>query len=102
LLLTARDPRTGRVATGFPVAVLDTFGSFSLPALTGNAFNPEVFVKMLDATPIDGKYWLLYGGLTDLEYTLTVSDVATGGFRVYTKPAGSFCGGFDSAALPLP
>ncbi|MGH9364551.1 MAG: WD40/YVTN/BNR-like repeat-containing protein [Thermoanaerobaculia bacterium] len=102
LLLTARDQRTGRITTGVPAALLDSFGYFSLPAFTGNPSNPEVFVKILDATPLDGRYWLFFGGLTDLEYTLTVIDVATGGARVYSKPAGESCGGFDSFAFPLP
>jgi hypothetical protein len=59
-----------------------------------------VFVKLLDGTAINGKYWFFYGGLTDLEYTLTVTDDTTGLPKTYTKPAGSECGGSDTAAFP--
>ena len=51
---------------------------------------------MLDGTAINGRYWVFYGGLTDLEYTLTVTESGTGRVRTYTKPAGSACGGFDT------
>ena len=67
--------------------------------LWGYFSNPEVFVKMLDGTALNGAYWFFYGGLTDLEYTLTVTDVATGKQKTYAKPAGSECGGSDTAAF---
>lgn len=77
----------------------DLFGYFSLPELTGNPANPEVFVKMLDGTPVNGKLWVFYGGLTDLEYTLTVTDTVSGTSREYHKDPGSACGGFDTEAF---
>ena len=61
------------------------FGFFSIPAITGNPGNPEVFVKILDGTLINGEFWFFYGGLTDLEYTLTVTDQGTGAVRTYSK-----------------
>jgi hypothetical protein len=97
--LTAIDQRTGRTGTGVATAVSDLWGYFSIPAITNNASNPEVFVKMLDGTALNGRYWFFYGGLTDLEYTLTVKEGATGLTRTYTKPAGSECGGSDTAAF---
>jgi photosystem II stability/assembly factor-like uncharacterized protein len=97
--LNAADPRTGRTGSGVATAVNDLWGYFSIPAITGNPDNPEVFVKMLDGTAINGRYWFFYGGLTDLEYTLTVREDATGLTRTYTKPAGSECGGSDTAAF---
>lgn len=54
---------------------------------------------MLDGTPVNGNYWFFYGGLTDLEYTLTVKEESTGLTRTYTKPAGSECGGSDTQAF---
>ncbi len=98
--LTAADPRTGRVGAGVATQVNDLWGYFSIPAITSNPNNPEVFVKMLDGTALNGSYWFFYGGLTDLEYTLTVTEDATGHQRTYTKPAGSECGGSDTAAFP--
>jgi hypothetical protein len=97
--LAATDQRTGRTGPGLPLPVSNILGYFSIPAITNNPGNPEVFVKMLDGTAINGEYWFFYGGLTDLEYTLTVTDEATGRQRTYTKPAGSECGGSDTAAF---
>ncbi len=97
--LSATDQRTGRTGAGVATAVNDLWGWFSIPAITSNPNNPEVFVKLLDGTAINGEYWFFYGGLTDLEYTLTVTDDTTGATKTYTKPAGSECGGSDTAAF---
>ncbi len=93
--LVATDPRTGTVANGVPLQENGQFGFFALPDLTGSAENPEVFVKILDGQPINGSFWIFFGGLTDLEYVLTVTDTVTGEVKTYTKPAGSSGGGFD-------
>jgi hypothetical protein len=97
--LQARDVRTGKTAVGMPVLKNDLFGYFSLLDLTGDSRNPEVFVKAIDATGPFGKYWFFHGGLTDLEYTITVRDTARGVTRIYFKPAGSFTGEADTAAF---
>lgn len=97
--LQARDQRTGNTGTGQPLPRNDLFGYFSLPALTGNAGNPEVFVKILDARTFDGKFWVFYGGLTDLEFTLTVTDRTTGRQQRYFKKADSYCGDADTSAF---
>jgi hypothetical protein len=97
--LQARDPRTGKTAGGKPVLKNELFGYFSLQDLTGDSRNPEVFVKTIDATGPFGKYWFFHGGLTDLEYTITVRDTLRGVTRTYFKPAGSFIGEADTAAF---
>ena len=97
--LSAIDPHTGATAPGVATQVNDLWGYFSIPAITGNPNNPEVFVKLLDGTAINGEYWFFYGGLTNLEYTVTVTDATTGASKTYTKPAGSECGGSDTAAF---
>lgn len=76
--------------------LLDRSGYFSLPAFTGDADFPEVFVKMVDATSVFGDFWLFHTGLTDLTYTLTVDDSVTGATRTYEKPGGDYCGGADT------
>lgn len=104
--LTATDQRTGRTGPGQAIPQNDLFGFFSLPALTQNPDNPEVFVKILDGTPINGEFWVFYGHLTDLIYDLTVTEVATGIVKTYHKDAGNSAGGFDTsgfhAAVPTP
>jgi PKD repeat protein len=97
--LAARDPRTGRTGPGLAIPQNDHFGYFSIPAITSDPINPEVFVKVLDGRPVNGFFWVFYGGLTDLEYTITVLDFQTGRTRQYTKPAGSALGGFDVLAF---
>jgi PKD repeat protein len=97
--LSARDQRTGKTGPGLAIPQNNIFGYFSIPALTSNPGNPEVFVKVLDGTPVNGHYWVFFGGLTDLEYTITVREISTGHVRTYFKPAGSAAGGFDTSAF---
>jgi hypothetical protein len=98
--LSARDPRTNNTGPGIALPQNDLFGYFSIPALTGNGSNPEVFVKILDGRIINQSFWVFYGHLTDLEYDLTVRENATGRVNVYHKPAGQQPGGFDTTAFP--
>ena len=99
ITLAATDQRTGRTGPGVATQMNDIFGYFSIPSITGNPSNPEVFVKILDGIGVNGRYWFFYGGLTDLEYTLTVTEDASGLTKTYTKVAGSACGGFDTEAF---
>ena len=83
--LAAVDQRTGRTGEGRALGRSREFGYFSIPALTGNPDNPEVFVKVLDARTVNGEYWVFYGGLTDLEYTLTVRHNPTARVKNFFK-----------------
>jgi hypothetical protein len=51
--------------------------------------NTEVFVKMVDGGLVNGHSWFFAGGLSDLAYTLTVTDVQTGEVVSYSNPAGT-------------
>jgi hypothetical protein len=103
--LSATDPRTGRTTTGTARSVDDTAGYFGLPDFTANPDIPEITVKMVDATtappPFGGAFWFFHASLTDVTYTLTVTDHQTGRIRTYGS-AGSpaFCGGADTNAFP--
>ena len=102
--LTATDPRTGEVAEGVANPHPDgNWGYFGLPAFTGDAAFPEVFVKMSDATSLPGGFfWVFHTGLTDLEYVLTVTDTKRGEVKVYRNDRGDpdrLCGGADTAAF---
>jgi PKD repeat protein len=96
----ARNQRNEQTGPGFALPQTDISGYFSLPALTRNPDNPEIFVKIVDGNFLNGRYWVFYGGLTDLEYTVNVEDVLTGAMKSYLKPAGSAVGGFDTSAFP--
>ena len=105
ITLTARDTgRTGNSGPGLAIPQNDIFGFFSIPTVTGNSSNPEVFVKIIDGRGLNGAYWIFSNGLSDLEYTLTVREVATGRTKVYSKAFGSAtaCGTFDTSAFPSP
>jgi hypothetical protein len=101
--IQARDSRTGRIAAGVAMARVDGFGYFSLPDFTGDPSFPEIFVKMVDATAQPrGYFWVFHTGLTDLEYTLTVTDQVTGAVRTYTGGATDgtrLCGSADTTAF---
>jgi hypothetical protein len=64
--------------------------------------NVELVVKVLDGRGINGSFWVFYGGLTNLAYTLTITDTATGAVKVYTNPAGKFASAGDTGAFPAP
>jgi PKD repeat protein len=103
LTLSARDPRTGNTGSGKVIGQNDVYGYFSVPTVSGNAGNPEVIVKMVDATGIGQSYWVFYGCMTDLEYTLSVKENATGVVKTYSKDIGKPCGQFDTSGfLPTP
>ncbi len=96
------DPaRTGKTATGVATPISGKqFGFFSFPALTNDPTNLEVFVKMIDARSFDGHFWVFFGGLTDFEFTLTVTDTTTGKTQTYLKPLKSLCGFNDTTGFP--
>ena len=62
--------------------------------------NVELAAKVLDGRALNAKFWFLYGGLSDVEYTVTLTDTVTGESKPYRNEAGSLCGGIDIEALP--
>ena len=44
---------------------------------------------MVDGRPFNGKFWVFYGALTDVQYTITVTDTMTGSARTYFSPQGT-------------
>jgi hypothetical protein len=60
--------------------------------------NYEVLTKFVDyGDRID----FFYSALSDLEYTIRVTDTLTGEVKSYHNPAGRFCGGLDNDAFPV-
>ncbi|HEX9669687.1 MAG TPA: hypothetical protein VGC93_09405, partial [Thermoanaerobaculia bacterium] len=64
-----------------------------------DASNIELVVKVLDGRPLNGKFWFFYGALSDVEYTLRVTDTTTGAVRTYHNAPGNLCGRADTAAF---
>jgi hypothetical protein len=102
------NPRNGAVTFGVPNPLGDSAGYFSLPDFTGDPTFPEIMVKMVDATgspALGGDFWFFHSPLTDVQYTLTVTDQATLAVRTYTNTSGSpgqLCGAADTSAFPGP
>jgi len=108
--LEARDG-TGRSAFGQAVPQDDRFGYFTVPDLAQSPGlpAPEVFVKILDETANGQNYFVYWGGLTDLEYTMTVVETATGVSKAYHNLAtddpaclGADTSGFSATPAPTP
>jgi hypothetical protein len=59
----------------------------------------ELVIKVLDGRAVNGKFWVFYGALTDVEYWLTVTDTRTGAVRTYHSRPGSLVGRSDTAAF---
>ncbi|MGH9441576.1 MAG: virginiamycin B lyase family protein [Thermoanaerobaculia bacterium] len=100
--LSAVDPRTGGSGIGHAIPQKDNFGYFSLPSFTGDPTFPEVFVKMADARSFSCCFWVFHSGLTDLEYTLTITDTSSGAIRTYhndRSDPSELCGGADTSAF---
>ena len=64
-----------------------------------NASNIELIVKMIDGTPVNGKYWFFFGALSDVEYDVTVTDTETGTTASYHNTPGNICGVGDTSAF---
>jgi hypothetical protein len=63
--------------------------------------NLELLVKVLPACDVNGHFWVLAGGLTDVEVELQVEDLASGRARTYLNPQGqAFRPVLDTQALP--
>jgi hypothetical protein len=61
-----------------------------------NAAQIEVVVRIQDTRPFGfNRFDVYYGGLTDLEYTVTVTDTIKGVTKTYRNPPGTVGGGVD-------
>jgi hypothetical protein len=69
-----------------------------------NPANVELVVKVLDGRCLNEHYWVYYGSLTDVEFTLSVTDTTNGRLVKYRNPQGAFAskGDTDSFAAPAP
>ncbi len=60
----------------------------------------EVVVRVQDTRPFANRFDIYYGGMTDVGYTVTVSDTQTGTTRTYSNPVGKVGGGVDRNSFP--
>ncbi len=85
----------GHTGTGTAVGLTGDTGYFWFfdPA------NVEAVLKVLDATTFNGHFWVFYGALSNVEYTLTVTDTMTGKVKTYKNPLGRFASAGDVIAF---
>ena len=96
-----------RVAVSWRAVTQGTSGVGNAVALTSdtgyfwffNSANVELLIKVLDARAINGKFWVFYGALSDVEYTITVTDTATGAVKIYLNPQGRLASVADTSAF---
>src|SRR5207253_6196758 len=63
------------------------------------ASNVELIVKVLDARPLNGKFWVFFGALSSVEYDLTVTDTSNGSTKTYHNALGQFASVGDTSAF---
>ncbi len=93
---------------------LESFQAPTIPAAVGNAVsltgdtgffwffsanNIELTVKVVDGRAFNGKFWVFYGGLSDVAYTITVTDLTTGAVKTYSAMQGKQAAGNDTSAF---
>ena len=61
--------------------------------------NVELVLKVLDGRPVNGKFWVFYGALSSVEYTITVTDTVTGATKTYRNPSGRLASVADTGAF---
>ncbi len=65
--------------------------------------NVEVVAKLVDGSAFNQHFWVYYGALSNVEYTLTVTDTVAGGPpRIYRNALGQFGSFGDIEAFPAP
>jgi hypothetical protein len=62
--------------------------------------NLEILVKVLDGRAVNGHFWLFYGALSNVAYTITLTDTVSGRQATYDNPRGTLASASDTEALP--
>lgn len=76
---------TASNGTGEGILVTDNSAAFFF----FDSSNVEILVRVFDACEINNRFWVFAGGLTNVEYTLTVTDTSSGAQKTYNAPAAS-------------
>jgi len=61
--------------------------------------NLELLIKVVDGRAFNGHFWVFYGALSDVAYTVTVTDTTTGAVRTYVNAQGTVASRADTAAF---
>jgi hypothetical protein len=86
---------TGGAGAGTAVPQTDDTGFFWFFRQS----NLELAVKVLDGRALTGHWWVFYGALTNVGFSLRVTDTVTGEVRTYENPSGNFASRGDTTAF---
>ena len=90
------DPRDGAQGIGTAVPSTNRTGLFWF----WNPDNIELIVKVLDGRGSNGHFWVFFGGLSNVEFWIDITDTRTGAVRIYHNPPGQITGRADTMAFP--
>ena len=62
--------------------------------------NLELMIKVLDGRAVNGYFWVFYGSLSNVEFTVTVTDTTTGAVKTYHNAPLQFASQADVDGLP--
>lgn len=85
----------GGSGVGHAVPFSDETGSFWF----FSAANVELMIKVLDGRAFNDHWWVFYGSLSNVEFTVRVTDTETGASWTHQNPQGTFASGADTHAL---
>jgi streptogramin lyase len=87
--------RTGSQGTGRAVPLAAATGAFWF----FTADNLELVVKVIDGRPVNGKFWVFVGAMTDGQWVLEIRDTETGQIRRYQNSEGQLLSLADTEAF---
>ncbi|MEO8431252.1 MAG: choice-of-anchor D domain-containing protein [Acidobacteriota bacterium] len=93
--VTWRVPAQGTNGVGQAVKLTGDTGYFWF--FSGN--NVELVIKAVDGRAFNDKFWIFYGALSDVEYTITVRDMVTGATKTYQNTSGHLASVADTSAF---
>jgi hypothetical protein len=90
-----RDPRDGALKRATPIPLTKDTGAFWF----FDSRNVELMIKVLDGRNVNGRFWIYYGALSDVRYTITVTDTVTGEKKIYENAPGRLVSRADVEAF---
>ncbi len=61
--------------------------------------NLELMIKVVDGRAFNNRFWVFFGALSNVDYTVTVFDTATATTKTYTNTGGALASVSDTNAF---